>query len=64
MSRADDRALFFCPTKRVEAESWPVIFGRASWVHLIGESEEDEMAGLVGAEAGDFDIIAEQVGVL
>ena len=41
-----------------------MILRRAAGIHLVLEPQQDEVAGLVRAEAGHFDVVAEQVGIL
>lgn len=63
MGRAGDGALFFGPLEGVEAEGGPMMHGIAAGIHLLLEAKEAEMAGLMRAETGDFDVVAEDVGI-
>src|SRR5207302_2365011 len=60
---AADGALLFGPAQSVEAERWPMFVGIAAGVHLVFEAEETEVAALMGAESGDFDVVANEVGI-
>ena len=64
MGRTADGPLLFGPAQRVEAERGPMVFGIAAGINLIFEPQQTEMAGIVRAEARDFDIVTEQVGIL
>ena len=39
-----------------------MVLGFAAGIHLLLQPQQAKMAGLVRAEAGDFDVVAQQVG--
>ena len=40
-----------------------MVLGVAAGIHLVLEAEEAEVAGAVRAEAGDLDVVTEEIGV-
>src|SRR5207247_7714148 len=49
------------PAEGVEAEGRPVLVRVAAGIDLLLEAQQAEVAGLVRAEAGDLDVVAQQV---
>src|SRR5947207_1507755 len=64
MGGAANRTLFLRPTQSVQAERGPMIVGIAAGINFLSQTQEDQVSGLMRAEAGDLDIVAEQVGIL
>ena len=61
---SDNGALLLGPLEGVEAERRPVVFGVAAGIHLVFELEEAKVAALMRAEAGDFDVVSEEIRML
>src|SRR5436190_380337 len=64
MGRAADSALLFGPTQAVQAKGRPMVLRFATGIDLFLEAEQTEMPRVVRAEAGDFDVVTEQIRVL
>src|SRR6476659_1253594 len=54
-------ALRSCPAKCVQTESRPMRGGIATGIHLLTETKQTKMTGLMGAESGDLDVVAEEM---
>src|SRR5437016_4447329 len=63
MGRAGYCALFFGPAQGVQSKSRPMALRITARINLLLQAQQTEMAGLMRAEAGDLDVIAEQVGI-
>src|SRR5262249_33462087 len=64
MRRPDDRSLLLGPPERVQSQGRPVPVRFAAGVIALGQSEQAEVTRAMRAEAGDFDVVAQQVGEL
>src|SRR5688572_5792654 len=64
MRRTRHRALFLGPAERVQAERGPVLRGVAARIHLLLQAQEAEVSVAMRTEAGDLDVVAEQIRVL
>src|SRR2546426_7973815 len=64
MRRTYDGPLLFRPAQRVQTQGGPVVFGIAAGVNLFLEPEQTKMPRLVRTEAGNFNIISQQVRIL
>ena len=40
-----------------------MVFGIPARIHLIFQLQKTQVAALVGAKAGDFDVVAQQIGI-
>ncbi len=63
MGGADHCALLLRPFKSVEPESGPVMLGLAAGIHLVLETEQAQVPGLMRAEARHLDVVSKQVRV-
>src|SRR5438309_1436174 len=57
-------SLLFGPAQRVQTKRGPMFIGIAAGINLLLQTQQAKMAGLMRAEAGDFDVIAQQVWIL
>ena len=64
MCRANERTLPLGPAEGVQAKLGPMMLGIAAGEHLLAQTKQAQMAGLVRTEAGDLDIVSQQIGKL
>src|SRR5437879_2782904 len=64
MSGSADCPLFLRPAKAVQAKRRPMRVRIAPGINLVLEPKQNEMAGVLRAEAGNFDVVTEQIRIL